>query len=269
MKSFFSFLKKKESNTDDENMPGHESLKHLKKEELKMIQGIIGLSETQVHEIMKPRIDVVALDINDPIREQVKTIVECGHSRIPVYDENIDDIVGILYAKDLLTFFFDENKVFNLRDILRECFFVPETKRISDLLREFREKNVHIALVVDEYGGFSGIVCLEDILEEIVGEIRDEYDREKDLIVKIDDSSYKISAKISISDLNEQLELELPEEESDSLGGFIMEILGKIPEQGEVAEYGPYEFTIDEMSAYKIEQIIFKKKIHRPSAEDE
>jgi len=221
-----------------------------------MIQGILTLSETEVHEIMKPRIDVITFNINDSIQELIETVVKCGHSRIPVYDDNIDNIIGVLYAKDLLQYFFSESKNINIQQILREPLFVPEAKKISDLLREFKDKKIHIAFVVDEYGGFSGIVCLEDILEEIVGEIRDEYDDEKEMITQIDDSSFRVSAKISVYDLNESLKINLPDDISDSLGGFIMELLGRIPIQGETVQYQNITFKIERMKSYKIETII-------------
>jgi len=258
MKFITDLFKKKDLEKEDDSIPDPDSLKLLKKDELKMIQGIIGLSETQVHEIMKPRIDVVAVDINDSIQEIVDTIVTCGHSRLPVYDDSIDTIVGVLYAKDLLTFYFDSDKKFNLKDLLRKPFFVPEAKRISDLLREFKEKKIHIAVVVDEYGGLSGIVCLEDILEEIVGEIRDEYDHEKELIHKIDDSTYRIFAKTSIGDINDILDIDLPDDVSDSLGGFVMELIGRIPEQNEKVDYKNYTLTVESMKSYKIEHILLK-----------
>ncbi len=258
MKFIANLFKKKDSDVEEDSIPDSDSLKLLKKDQLKMIQGIIGLSETQVHEIMKPRIDVVAVDINDSIKEIVDTIVGCGHSRLPVYDDSIDTIIGVLYAKDLLSYYFDSDKKFNIKDIVREPYFVPEAKRISDLLREFKEKKLHIAVVVDEYGGFSGIVCLEDILEEIVGEIRDEYDHEKELIHKLGDHSYRIFAKTSIGDINDSLGIDLPDDESDSLGGFLMEIIGRIPEQNEVVKYKNYKFTVETMKSYKIEHILMK-----------
>lgn len=256
MKFFESFFKKRKNQEKGQQIS--DILMNLPQEELKMIKGVIGLSDTQVHEILKPRIDVVTVDVDDPLEEIINKIVECGHSRIPVYKENIDNIVGVLYAKDLLSYFFDKNKEIDIKKLLREPFFVPETKSILELLKEFREKKVHIALVVDEYGGFSGIVCLEDILEEIVGEIRDEYDHEKEMVIKMDENKYRIYAKITISDLNEKVNCNLPEDVSDSLSGFIMEILGRIPKEGEIINYKNIEFKIDKMSSYKIDQIIMK-----------
>ncbi len=258
MSIFGSFLKKKkETIHTDEDMPAASSLKDLKKDQIKMINGIIELSHTLAHEIMKPRIDVVSIDINDPIEQIVNKVIECGHSRIPAYDESIDNIVGILYAKDLLKYFFSEDKqAINIKKILRPCFFIPETKKVSDLLREFKERKVHIALIVDEYGGFSGIVCLEDILEEIVGEILDEYDHEENLIEKLSDNTYRVSAKISIYDLISELKLNLPEEIPDTLGGFIMVNIGDIPKKDDSFKYENYEFKIESMNGYKIDKVL-------------
>ncbi|MCR4421181.1 MAG: hemolysin family protein [Exilispira sp.] len=255
------FSNKKESKSKDEEIPDQSSLKDLKKEQIKMINGIIALSDTYAHEIMKPRIDVDSIDINEPLDKIFDKIINCGHSRIPAYDESIDNIVGVLYAKDLLKYFFKEQKAeINIKKILREPFFIPETKKVSDLLREFKEKKVHIAIVLDEYGGFSGIVCLEDILEEIVGEIFDEYDTEEKLIEKISDKEYLITSKISIFDLNEELKLSLPEDLADTLGGFIMENLGDIPKKGDSFTYQNCEFSIHSMTGYKIDKVLLKMK---------
>lgn len=259
--SFFNifFNKKKENKSKDDEIPDQSSLKDLKKEQIKMINGIIALSDTYAHEIMKPRIDVETIDINEPLDKIVDKVVACGHSRIPAYEDSIDNIVGVLYAKDLLKYFFNEKKSeINIKKILREPFFIPETKKVSDLLKEFKEKKVHIAIVLDEYGGFSGIVCLEDILEEIVGEILDEYDKEEKLIEKISDNEYLIASKISIFDLNEELNLSLPEDIADTLGGFIMENLGDIPKKGDSFNYKNYIFTIYSMVGYKIDKVQLK-----------
>lgn len=255
------FHKKRESKSKEDEIPDQSSLKDLKKEQIKMINGIIELSDTYAHEIMKPRIDVESIDINEPLENIVNKVVSCGHSRIPAYDESIDNIVGVLYAKDLLKYFFNETKSeINIKKILREPFFIPETKKVSDLLKEFKEKKIHIAIVLDEYGGFSGIVCLEDILEEIVGEILDEYDTEEKLIEKLSDNEFLVSSKISIFDLNEELSISLPENIADTLGGFIMENLGDIPKKGDNFIYENYEFIVYSMLGYKIEKVLLKIK---------
>lgn len=256
IKKIFKRKKKNNSINNQVDILDPEFLKNLSPDQIKMIKGITELYETSVHEIMKPRIDVVTFDINDPIKDFIDLVVNCGHSRIPVYDGNIDNIIGVVYVKDLLQYFFSETKNINLRDIVREPLFVPESKKISDLLKEFKDKKKHIALVVDEYGGFSGIVCLEDILEEIVGEIRDEYDNEKDMILKIDEKTYRVFAKASIYDVNETLNVKLPEDLSDSIGGLIMETIGRIPTQGEEILYNNLKIKVEKMRSYKIESLL-------------
>ncbi len=261
MSFFHSIFSKKKENKSDEDIPDQSSLKDLKKDQIKMINGIIALSDTLAHEIMKPRIDVDSIDINDPLDRIFSKVIACGHSRIPAYDQSIDNIVGVLYVKDLLKYLSQDNKnEINIKKILREPFFIPETKRVTDLLKEFKEKKIHIAIVLDEYGGFSGIVCLEDILEEIVGEIFDEYDTIEKLIEKISDNEYIVLSKISIFDLNEELNIFLPEDVADTLGGFIMENLGDIPKKGDNFNYKNYEFTIQSMIGYKIDKVLIKIK---------
>jgi len=259
LRSFF--VKKKENKSKDEDIPDQSSLKELKKDQIKMINGIIALSDTYAHEIMKPRIDVESIDVNDPIDNIFSKVILCGHSRIPAYDQSIDNIVGVLYAKDLLKYLSKEdNKEINIKKILREPLFIPETKKVTDLLKEFKDKKIHIAIVLDEYGGFSGIVCLEDILEEIVGEIFDEYDTIEKLIEKLSDNEYSVLSKISIFDLNEELNIFLPEDVADTLGGFIMESLGDIPKKGDNFSYKNYDFTIQSMNGYKIERVLIRIK---------
>ena len=259
LKIFLKIVKKKSKNDENSiiyDIFDPDFIKKLKSDQIKMIKGIAELSETSVHEIMKPRIDVVTFDINDSLKEFINLVVRYGHSRIPVYEENIDNIIGVIYVKDLLKYFFNEPKNINLRDIVREPLIVPESKKISELLKEFKDKKKHIALVVDEYGGFSGIVCLEDILEEIVGEIRDEYDNEKDMINKIDEKTFRVSAKASIYDINDTLNIKLPEDISDSIGGLIMETIGRIPVQGEEIKFDNVTIKVEKMRSYKIDSLL-------------
>ena len=259
LKIFLKIVKKKSKNDENSiiyDIFDPDFIKKLKSDQIKMIKGIAELSETSVHEIMKPRIDVVTFDINDSLKEFINLVVKYGHSRIPVYEENIDNIIGVIYVKDLLKYFFNEPKNINLRDIVREPLIVPESKKISELLKEFKDKKKHIALVVDEYGGFSGIVCLEDILEEIVGEIRDEYDNEKDMISKIDEKTFRVSAKASIYDINDTLNIKLPEDISDSIGGLIMETIGRIPVQGEEIKFDNVTIKVEKMRSYKIDSLL-------------
>lgn len=213
----------------------------LKHQEKEMIQNIFEIDDIQVGEVMIPRIDIVAIDSESTIEEALNMIVDCGHSRIPVFKETIDNIVGILYAKDLLPFSFlkcesDELREKTITELMRPAYYVPETKKANLLLKELQLKQTHIAIVLDEYGGTEGLVTIEDILEEIVGDIFDEYDNEVDLIKKIDEYTYMIQADISLEEMNEQFELNLPEEDFDSLGGYVFNTLGRVPVNGDIVQ---------------------------------
>ncbi len=249
MKERKSFFKKVFGrNGDDEEA----ELEKLDIEEKDMIKGVVKLSETSVKEVMVPRIDVVFLPIDISKEELLKTMAECGHSRVPVYKETIDNVVGILYAKDLLRYLIEGDGDIVLENLIRSPYFVPESKKIDSLLKEFKKRKVHIAIVVDEYGGTSGIVCLEDIIEEIVGDIQDEFDNETEEIVKIGDNVYVCDARISIEDLNSKLSIELPEENFDTLGGFVFDLFGKIPVKYEKVSFKNIDFIINTMEGHKI-----------------
>ncbi len=229
-------------------------LESLNYEAKDMIKGVVELSDTTVKEVMVPRIDVVFLSKDTPPREMLKGIIECGHSRFPIYEETIDNVVGILYAKDLLKFF---NNLENLDigSIIRKPYFVPESKRLDTLLKEFKHRHVHIAVAVDEYGGVSGIVCMEDIIEEIVGDIQDEFDHEEEDILKIGDNIYQCEGRINIEDLNEQLSINLPTMDFDTLGGFVFDLFGKIPVKYEKVSFENIDFIVQEMDGHKIKTI--------------
>jgi CBS domain containing-hemolysin-like protein len=169
-----------------------------------------------------------------------------------VYKDTLDNVVGMLYSKDLLHHLVKEGGDLSVERIIRKAYFVPETKKLDSLLREFQRRRVHIAVVVDEYGGTSGIVCLEDVIEEIVGEIQDEFDNETDEILKISDDVYLCDARVNLADLNERLGVELPEEEFDSLGGFVFDLFGKIPVKYEKMSYQNIDFIIQQMEGHKI-----------------
>jgi magnesium and cobalt transporter len=222
------------------------------REAQEMIRGIVDLSGTTVKEIMVPRIDVVSLDLNTPIKEMLDTIIDCGHSRFPVYKDTIDNVVGILYVKDLLRHIVKNGEDIKLDEIIRTPYFVPESKKLDSMLREFKIRKVHIAVAVDEYGGTSGIVCMEDVIEEIVGEIQDEFDNETEDILEIGERAYLCDARINIQDLNKQLSLSLPEEDIDTLGGFVFNLFGKIPVKFEKVRYGNLDFIVQEMEGHKI-----------------
>jgi len=202
-----------------------------------MIEGIFELKQTVAREIMIPRTSIVGAPKDATKEEILTTVIQSGHSRIPIYQDNIDHIVGILYAKDLLPLWLDGEQEFNLERIVREPYFVPDTKRIKDLLDELRTKKSHLAVIVDEYGGTAGIVTIEDIIEEIIGEIRDEYDVEEESFVEQEDGSVLVSARVNIYDFEERFGATIPKEGYDTLGGFIIHRLGRVPQKGEEIRY--------------------------------
>ncbi len=208
----------------------------IEADEREMITGIFELGETVAREVMVPRIDIVSADVNTPLREALDVVIEHGHSRIPVYDESIDNIVGILYAKDLLRYLRDGQIDRPLKDMLRPAYFIPESKRVDDLLQELQTKKIHIAIVVDEYGGTAGLVTIEDLLEEIVGEIQDEYDVEEPIREAISETEVVYDARVRLDEVNDELDLQLPTEDSDTLGGLVFSLLGKMPSVGDEVE---------------------------------
>jgi gliding motility-associated protein GldE len=229
------------------------------KEEQKILEGIVSFGNTETVQIMKPRIDIFALSYEESYDEVLKKILNNGYSRNPVFKDSIDNIIGVLYSKDLLGFL--DKKGFKWQKLLREPFFVPENKKLDDLLVEFRERKNHLAIVVDEYGGTSGIVTLEDVIEEIVGEINDEFDSDDLSYSKIDANNYIFDGKITIKDFCKVLE-ETKEEkfeeykgESETIAGFILEISGKFPKIGEKINFDIYTFTIEALDRKRIKQL--------------
>ncbi len=247
-KSFITKMFRKSKDNKDKN------IEKLDYEARDMIKGIVELSETSVKEVMVPRIDVVFLSKDITAPEMFETIISSGHSKFPVYKETIDNVIGILYVKDLLKYQNDKKDI-KIDEILRKPYFIPESKRLDTLLREFRRKHVHIAVSVDEYGGVSGIVCLEDIIEEIVGDIQDEFDNEVEDILKLDDNSYLCDGRVDIEDLNEMLGIDIPEQDFDTLGGFIFDLFGKIPVKFEKVSFHGLDFIIQEIEGHKIKTI--------------
>ena len=229
------------------------------KDEQKILEGIVSFGNTETVQIMKPRIDIFAISDEESYEEVLKKITKNGYSRNPVYKENIDNIVGVLYAKDLLAHL--DKGIFKWQNLLREPFFVPENKKLDDLLSEFQEKKNHLAIVVDEYGGTSGIVTLEDVIEEIVGDINDEFDDDDLSYSKIDENNYIFEGKTSIKDfcrvLDDEDEALFEEEkgESETLAGLILEISGKFPRKGEVINFKNYTFTIEALDRKRIKQV--------------
>ena len=226
-------------------------------EEQEMIENVLELSETTVDEIMTPRTDIVGVEVNSNLQTILETINNAGHTRVPVYEEKIDRIIGFIYAKDLLSEIGKDPANFNLRDRKREAYFVPETKTLRVLLHEFQNQKLHIAVVLDEYGGTAGIVTLEDILEELVGEITDEYEKsEPEPIRKINENTFELDARTYVDDLNDRFELNLPEDEDyDTIGGFVFSYLGYIPKTGETFDYENMKFVIVAAEARKVKRI--------------
>lgn len=229
-------------------------------EEQKLLQGIVSFGNTDTKQVMRPRIDLFALDISTPFNTIISEIIENGYSRIPIYKENIDTIIGVLYVKDLLPHLNKED--FKWTKLIRDPFFVPENKKLDDLMVEFQSKKVHLAVVVDEYGGTSGLVSLEDIIEEIVGDISDEYDDEDLIYTKLDDNNYSFEGKTPLKDVFKILEIENDIEdfeakkgEAETLAGFVLEISGGFPRIGSKINFRNYVFTIEALERKRIKQI--------------
>ncbi|MCK4806000.1 MAG: HlyC/CorC family transporter [Candidatus Aegiribacteria sp.] len=220
--------------------------------EQELMDSIIDFSDKIIREVMVPRIDIVCVEINADLSKVVGELKKAGHSRIPVYEERIDNIRGVLYAKDILVLLSEDTNSFELKSILRKPYFVPEYKRIDELLREFQSNRIHMAIVVDEYGGTAGLVTIEDIMEEVFGEILDEYDKEALLVKKLDGNSYILDARIPIDDLNELLGTTFEDDGYESLGGMIYNLMGKIPRQLDAAELSGYRFTVEQIRAQRI-----------------
>ena len=236
------------------------------KEEQKILEGIVTFGNTETVQIMKPRIDIFSLSEKETYQEVLTKILKHGYSRNPVYKGSIDNITGILYSKDLLGYL--DKKEFNWQKLLRKPFFVPENKKLDDLLGEFRERKNHLAIVVDEYGGTSGLVTLEDVIEEIVGEINDEFDNDDFSYSKIDENNYIFDGKVTIKDFCKVLEdtnedkFEEYKGESETIAGFILELSGKFPKIGEKINFDIYTFTIEALDRKRIKQLKVTRQIH-------
>ena len=211
---------------------------------LSMMEGVIQVSERQVREIMIPRAQMDVIDIGQPPQEFIPYVIETAHSRFPVTDGDKDNIIGILLAKDLLRYYAGEE--FDVRDMLRPAVFVPESKRLNVLLRDFRSNRNHIALVVDEYGGVSGMVTIEDVLEQIVGDIADEYDfdEDEDNIIRQDDAHWRVKADTEIEDFNEALGTDFSDEDCDTIGGLVLKSAGQLPKRNDRIQIGEWQFTV-------------------------
>ena len=261
MAFFKSIFVKKKNNSQESTID-----EELQDEKQDMIQGIEDLPETSVKEVMIPRIDVDFISLHITEQELYEKIAESGHSRFPVYSDSIDNVIGILYVKDLIKVIAKHEPV-DLEKIIRKAFFVPESKRIDSLLREFKRRHVHIAVAIDEYGGISGIVTMEDIIEEIVGDIQDEFDKENEDIIFINENSWLCDARINLSDLNETIETQFPEEDFDSLGGFVFDLFGKVPVKFEKVCWNNFEFIIQAMDGHRINLVKIIKNVEESKDE--
>jgi putative hemolysin len=232
----------------------------LQEHEQRMITSIFEISDKPVREVMVPRPDIVAMDVETPASEMLERITKVGHSRIPVYEGSADSIIGVLYVKDLFRRLARGEKV-QIRPYLRPAQFVPESKKIADLLREMQRDKVHIAIVVDEYGGTSGIVTIEDLVEEIVGEIRDEYDLEPERVIPVSETEALMDARVPFDEVRETFDLDVPESENyDTLGGFIVAQLGRFPRQGEAVEVGRARFVAESVEGRRIRRVRVVKR---------
>jgi putative hemolysin len=242
----------------------------IEQDEKEMIHGVIELAEKQVHEVMVPRIGIRAVDVNAPLDEVLDVVVRAGHSRVPVYEENLDNIIGILYAKDLLPYLKkdgDQSGQIDIRGLARPAVYVPETKAVDELLHEMQSAKRHIAIVVDEYGGTAGLITMEDVVEEIVGEIQDEYDTEETLVESLDqdgETAFRLDGRVSMDDLRDLFELpdaeEADEEAYDTVGGFIVHREGRIPLPGTVVPFRDVTLTVEVAEPRRVAKVIASRR---------
>lgn len=229
-----------------------EETRELKPDDKEMISSIIEMHDTSVREVMVPRVDMVCAEKSRPIPELLELIREMGHSRIPIYGDSVDDIVGVAYAKDLLQLSEDPEEEKGLEDLLRPPYVVPETKKAAELLKEFQQEKIHLAIVVDEHGTTAGLVTLEDLLEEIVGEIQDEYDDEDPMYEALSDGSFLVHARLNIDTLNDILDLDITPDGFETVGGLVFNELGRVPEPGEAVSFRNFRIVVREVEGQRI-----------------
>ena len=236
-----------------------EEEEEIEEEERELIHSVFEFGDTVVREVMVPRTDMVATTADATLDEALETIIRGGYSRIPIYQGDTDNIVGVLYAKDALKRIHESQGAGKVSALGRPPLFVPEQKKVAELLREMQQKRVHMAIVVDEYGGTAGLVTIEDVIEEIVGEIVDEYDREEPLVEPIDDDTIRVDAKMSIDEVNELFGVELPHEEWDTVGGLVFGLTGRVPTPGERVTFDSLEFLTERVAGRRIKKVVIKK----------
>ena len=227
----------------------------LEEEEKEMIHSIFEFTDTVVRKVMTPRIDMKAVEVNEPVEELLKVIMDEGHSRVPVYEESIDNIVGVVHAKDVLRALHENGGTITIRELMNPPYIIPENKKVDELLAEFKKSKIQMAIVVDEYGGTAGLATVEDLLEEIVGDIMDEYDVEEPMVEVIDENTAIADARTPIDDINELMGLELSEEEFDTIGGLVFGLVGKQPIQGEKVEYLNVDMIVEKTDGPRIEKV--------------
>lgn len=228
----------------------------LEKEERRMIYSIFQFGDTLAREIMVPRIDMLSLDVDAPLAEAVEAVSGSGHSRIPIYEETVDNIIGLIYAKDLLPYLEKKKEFRSLREMMRPAYFVPEAKKLDDLLTEMQSSRRHMAIVVDEYGGVAGLVTLEDVLEEIFGEIRDEYDQLEEMpYQKLSDDEYIFQGQIDLDDFNELMGTQIEKDSADTLGGLMYGLIGRVPEGGEQEQVENVRLTVEDVTGRRISKV--------------
>ena len=240
----------------------------IDEEEGDMLQSILELDETILREIMIPRTAMICADADAPLSQILSIILKTGHSRIPVYRGNIDNIIGLVYAKDLLRFWGRPIDEIALEEVLRQPYLVPESKLVSDLLKELRENRVHIAIVIDEYGGTSGLVTIEDMIEEIVGDIQDEYDREEEWLIEQPDGSILVDGRLNIEEFEEYFDVEVAREKFDTVGGYVVEQHGRVPAVGERVKVDDFTMLIVQSDQRALRQVrVFSPSVAPPDTD--
>lgn len=236
-------------------------------EESEMVHGVLDLKDTLVHSIMIPRTAIVSASIDSTLGEVIELVKECGHTRIPICRDSIDEVLGVLHSKDLLKLWGKDPASSIPPEIIRKTYFVPPKKKVSDLLREMKERKTHLAIVTDEYGGTEGIITIEDILEEIVGEIQDEHDTEPPFFTEVDENSIVVDARLEFERLEDHFGIQIPRGEFESVGGFMIHRLGRIPKAGEKVVFEGLELTVRSAGSRKIDEILVRRITPSPSEE--
>jgi CBS domain containing-hemolysin-like protein len=246
-----------------------EEEEEIEEEERELIHSVFEFGDTVVREVMVPRPDMVTVRADASLDEAMETILKAGYSRVPIYEGDTDNIVGVLYAKDLLKRIHESKEGAKVSELGRPPIFVPEQKKVAELLREMQSRRIHMAIVVDEYGGTAGLVTIEDLIEEIVGEIVDEYDQEEPLVEPIDENTIRVDAKMPIDEVNELLGADLPHDEWDTVGGLVFGLTGRVPAVGEKVRYDSLEFVTERVTGRRIQKVVITKGPAEADASEE